>query len=118
MRNATCVIPRSASGCAEERAAHIRPKVICRIVSGSFPMSRVYHVDIMAIGDFPARRYPMRRSVPVAGSMWLLLAFTAAAATEVTNEIPGPLSEFGAAAIRGAAGGLSLGRVAISVAKD
>jgi hypothetical protein len=50
--------------------------------------------------------------------MWLVLAFTAAAATEVTNEDPGPVSEFGAAAIRNAAGGLSLGRVAISVSQD
>src|SRR5271157_148206 len=61
----------------------------------------------MAIGDFPA-----------AGSMLLLLALTAAAATEVTNAVPGPMSEFGAAAVRNAAGGLSLGRVAITVAKD
>src|ERR1035441_6278453 len=60
----------------------------------------------------------MRRSIPVACSLWLLLAITAVAATEVTNEIPGPVSEFGAAAIRHAAGGLSLGRVVISVAKD
>ena len=60
----------------------------------------------------------MRRSVPVAGGMCLLLAFTAAAATEVTNEVPGPMGEFGAAAIRSAAGGRSLGRIAISVAKE
>ena len=60
----------------------------------------------------------MRRSVPVAGSMCLLLAFTAVAATEVTNQVPGPMGEFGATAIRSAAGGLSLGRIAISVAKD
>ena len=60
----------------------------------------------------------MRRSLPIACSMWLVLAFTAAAATEVTNEDPGPVSEFGAAAIRNAAGGLSLGRVAISVSQD
>jgi hypothetical protein len=50
--------------------------------------------------------------------MLLLLALTAAAATEVTNEVPGPVSEFGATAIRNAAGGLSLGRVMISVAND
>ena len=60
----------------------------------------------------------MRRCFPVAGSMCLLLAFTAIAATEVTNQVPGPVSEFGAAAIRNAAGGLSLGRVVISVTKD
>ena len=48
--------------------------------------------------------------------MWLLLALTAAAATEVRNQVPGPVSEFGAAAIRNAAGGLSLGRIVISVA--
>ena len=60
----------------------------------------------------------MERSVPVAGGMWLLVAFTAAAATDVVNQVPGPLGEFGAAAIRSAAGGVSLGRVAISVAKD
>jgi hypothetical protein len=50
--------------------------------------------------------------------MWLPLALAAAAATEVTNQVPGPVSEFGAAAIRRAAGGLSLGHVAISVSKD
>ena len=60
----------------------------------------------------------MKRTIPVAGGMWLLVAFTAAAATEVINQVPGPVGEFGAAAIRSAAGGLSLGRVAISVAKD
>jgi hypothetical protein len=60
----------------------------------------------------------MKRWFPVAGGMWLLLALTAFAATEVTNQVPGPVSEFGAAAIRNAAGGLSLGRVAISVTKD
>jgi hypothetical protein len=60
----------------------------------------------------------MRRSIPVACSLCLVLALTAAAATEVTNEVPGPLSEFGADAIRNAAGGLSLGRVVISVAND
>ncbi|HMC59474.1 MAG TPA: hypothetical protein VKJ01_09805, partial [Candidatus Solibacter sp.] len=60
----------------------------------------------------------MRRWFPAAGSLLPLLALTAAAATEVTNAVPGPVSEFGAAAIRKAAGGLSLGRVAISVAKD
>jgi hypothetical protein len=54
----------------------------------------------------------------MAGGLWLLAAFTAAAATEVVNQVPGPVSEFGAAAIRGAATGLSLGRVTISVAKD
>jgi len=53
-----------------------------------------------------------------AGGMVLLLALTAVAATEVRNEVPGPVSEFGAAAIRDAAGGRSLGRVVISVAKD
>jgi hypothetical protein len=57
----------------------------------------------------------MRRWFLVAGSTWLLLAFTAVAATEVTNQVPRPMSEFGAAAIRNAAGGLSLGRVAISI---
>jgi hypothetical protein len=46
------------------------------------------------------------------------LALTAAAATDVTNEVPGAVSEFGAAAIRKAASGHSLGHVAISVAKD
>ena len=60
----------------------------------------------------------MRRSIPAACSLCLVLAFTAAAATEVINQVPGPLSEFGAAAIRNAAGGLSLGRVAISVSGD
>src|ERR1035437_1092484 len=60
----------------------------------------------------------MRRWFPVAGSMWLLLAFTAVAATEVTNQVPGPVSEFGATAIRNAAGGLSLFRSVISVTKD
>jgi len=60
----------------------------------------------------------MRRWFPAAGSMWLLLALTAAAATEVRNEVPGPVSEFGAGAIRNAAGGLSLGRIAISVSND
>jgi hypothetical protein len=72
----------------------------------------------MAIGEFPAWRYVMRRWFFVAGSMWLLLAFTAAAATEVTNQVPGPLSEFGAAAVRKAAGGLSIGRIVISVTRD
>ncbi|MGD0777111.1 MAG: hypothetical protein ABSC05_30190 [Candidatus Solibacter sp.] len=60
----------------------------------------------------------MKHWFPVAGSIWMLLALTANAATEVTNQVPGPLSEFGAAAIRSAAGGLSLGRVAISVTRD
>ena len=60
----------------------------------------------------------MRRSFPAAGGMLLLLALTANAATEVINRVPGPVSEFGAAAIRSASGGLSLGRVAISVSGD
>jgi hypothetical protein len=60
----------------------------------------------------------MRRCFPAAGGMLLLLALAANAATEVTNQVPGPMSEFGAAAIRNAAGGLSLGRVVISVTKD
>jgi hypothetical protein len=47
-----------------------------------------------------------------------MLAFTLAAATEVVSDVPGPMSEFGAAAIRSAAGGLSLGRVVISVSQD
>src|ERR1035441_10860931 len=63
-------------------------------------------------------RYVMRRSFPAAGGMLLLLALTANAATEVINRVPGPVSEFGAAAIRSASGGLSLGRVAISVSGD
>jgi hypothetical protein len=50
--------------------------------------------------------------------MWFLLALPSAAATEVANHVPGPMSEFGAAAIRNAAGALSLGRVTISVTKD
>jgi hypothetical protein len=60
----------------------------------------------------------MRRAFPAAGSICLLLAITAAAATEVANEAPGPIGEFGAAAIRRAAGGLSLGRVVLSVTRD
>ena len=39
----------------------------------------------------------------------LLLAVTAFAATDVTNQVPGAMGEFGAAAIRNAAGGVSLG---------
>ena len=57
----------------------------------------------------------MSHYFPVAGSTLLLLALTANAATELTNQVPGPVSEFGADAIRSAAGGLSLGRVVISV---
>src|ERR1035441_7694212 len=89
----------------------------------------------MAIDDFPVWRYRMRRCFPAAGGMLLLLALTAAAATEVTNQVPGLVSEFGAAAIRSnqvpglvsefgaaairhAAGGLSLGHVVISVSGD
>ena len=60
----------------------------------------------------------MRRSSSLACSLCLMLAFTAAAATEVASEVPGPMGEFGAAAIRSAAGGLSLGRVVISVSQD
>jgi hypothetical protein len=60
----------------------------------------------------------MRRCFPAAGGMLLLLALTAAAATEVTNQVPGLVSEFGAAAIRHAAVGLSLGHVVISVSGD
>src|ERR1035438_8492356 len=71
----------------------------------------------MAIDDFPVWRYGMRCSFSAAGGMFLLLALTANAATEVTNRVPGPLSEFVAAAIRSAAGGLSLGRVVISVTR-
>src|ERR1039458_4638507 len=73
---------------------------------------------MMSIGDFPVWRYGMRRCFPLAGCMCLLLAFTAAAATDVTNQVSGPLSEFGAAAICNAASGPSLGRVAISLTKD
>ena len=58
-----------------------------------------------------------KRWFPVAGSTLLLLALTASAATEVKNEVDGPVAAFGAAAIRNAARGLSLGRVVISVAK-
>ena len=72
--------------------------------------------------EFPAliygTPYSMKRSFPAAGGMSLLLALTAAAATEVRNEVPDAVSEFGAAAIRNAAAGLSLGRVVISVAGD
>ena len=71
----------------------------------------------MSIGDFPAWRYGMRYSFRV-GGMFMLLAFHAAAATEVVNQVPGPVAEFGAAAIRNAAGNLSLGRVVISLTKD
>ena len=58
----------------------------------------------------------MGLSISACGGMLLLLALTAAAATDVTNEVPGAVSEFGAAAIRKAASGHSLGPVAISVA--
>jgi hypothetical protein len=60
----------------------------------------------------------MRRWFPIAGGMLVLLALTADAASEVTNQVPGPLSEFGAAAIRNASRGLLLGRVVISVDRE
>ncbi|MGA3028680.1 MAG: hypothetical protein ABSF98_28375 [Bryobacteraceae bacterium] len=60
----------------------------------------------------------MRLWLPIAGSVLFLLALAAAAPTDVTNQVPGPVSEFGAAAVRNAAGGLSLGRVVISVSED
>jgi hypothetical protein len=60
----------------------------------------------------------MRRSFAAAsGTLWFLLPLTAPAATEVIDQVPGPVSEFGAAAIRNAAGSLSLGRVVISVTR-
>jgi hypothetical protein len=58
----------------------------------------------------------VRRSIFV--TSMFLLALQLSAATVVSNEIPGPIAEFGAAAIRNAASGISLGRVAISVSKD
>jgi hypothetical protein len=60
----------------------------------------------------------MRLCFLAAGSMGLLLALTASAATNVTNQVPGAMGEFGAASIRNAEGGISLGRVTISVTKD
>ncbi len=60
----------------------------------------------------------MRRTFAATGGMWLLLTLAASAATEIANEVPGPVSEFGVAAIRNAAGELSLGRIVISVAED
>ena len=52
----------------------------------------------------------------MAGSVWLLVGFAAQASTEVIDDVHRPMTEFGAAAIRNAAGDRSLGRVAISVA--
>ena len=47
-----------------------------------------------------------------------LLALTASAATTVRNEVPGPIGEFGAAAVRRAMAGANLGRITISTARD
>jgi len=60
----------------------------------------------------------MRHWFPAAAGMALLLASTAAAATEVRNEVPGPLGEFAASALRSAAGRLRPGRIVISLAPD
>lgn len=59
----------------------------------------------------------MHRGFLAAGGLLALVVFQAQAQTEVVNEARGPLTEFGAAAIR-AAGNGSLGRVVISVARD
>jgi hypothetical protein len=53
----------------------------------------------------------------VVGSLFLLPCSPLAAGTEVTNEVAGPLAEFGASAIRASAGA-SVGRVRLAVSAD
>src|ERR1035438_8653801 len=59
----------------------------------------------------------MRRWISCTAGL-LCLAFHLPAATVVSNQVPAPGAEFGAAAIRSAAMQLSLGPVVISLAKD